>query len=232
MTPTPLYLVALFAAASLLSGCALLRSDSQRGYETISAEVEADTEMAAKKNHQAIKAIHKDNWAAARKDIDLALIADVNHAPSHNTLGQIYYQEKNLYLAAWEYEFAIRLSPSVPEYHNNLGLVYEAADRLKDAEQQYSEAIVLEPQNYHFVSNYAKIRIRQGELNPETRRLLEEVVYLDPRPEWKDWAQQQLTQSHLNVPSDDVISTSYPETPSGFSELPSAPVMEFESIEQ
>ena len=37
------------------------------------------------------------------------------------------------YLAAWEFEFALKISPSTAEYHNNLGLVYEAADRLDDA---------------------------------------------------------------------------------------------------
>lgn len=215
----------------------MLRSDKVEGYETISAEVEADTKTAAQKNQKAIAAIGKDQWDDARKHIDAALIADVNHAPSHNTLGQIYFHEKNYYLAAWEYEFAIRLAPSIPEYHNNLGLVYEAADRLKEAEIQFGEAVASAPQNYHFVSNYARVRIRQGEINGETRQLLEDVVFLDPRPEWKDWARQQLTQSHLDIPTGYSTPTilhsdeSAEDPPTSVPEMPSIPQVESQTIE-
>jgi len=152
----------------------------------------------------------------------------VNHAPSHNTLGRIHYQLNDYYLAAWEFEFALKISPNTPEYHNNLGLVYEAADRLEEASLQYTNAIELEPQNYNFVSNYARVRIRKGEVNEETRDLLDQVVFLDPRPQWKDWARQQLTQSHLNIPRQEPIEIQpesmeiYPEesTALGVPELP------------
>ena len=35
---------------------------------------------------------------------------------------------------------------------------------------------------------------------------------MDPRPEWKDWARQQLTQSHLNIPDEECPPGSIPFT--------------------
>jgi Tfp pilus assembly protein PilF len=193
----------LFYSACLslsLTGCSLLRDQKTTGYETIAADVHADTKTASEKNREAIEKLQKGDREKAHKLVDEALIADVNHAPSHNTLGLIHFQKGNYYLAAWEFEFALKISPGAPEYHNNLGLVFEAADRLEDAANQYAVAVGMAPDNYQFVSNYARVRVRAGEVTPETRELLERVVMLDPRHAWKDWARQQLTQSHLDVP--------------------------------
>ncbi len=214
-----------------MTGCSLLRTADVAGYETISADVHADTARATEKNQKAIQKLLKGDCDAAHKLVDEALIADVNHAPSHNTLGQIHFQQNNYYLAAWEFEFALKISPGVPEYHNNLGLVFEAADRHQDAAEQYASAIALAPNNYHFVSNYARARIRAGEVNPETKQLLEQVVMLDPRPAWKDWARQQLTQSHLNIPTLEQSTTMMPETMT-IPELPISPVPETPLLQQ
>jgi Tfp pilus assembly protein PilF len=193
-----------------LTGCAMLRPEKAGKYETISADLQGDSKKAAEKNRKAIEELEKGNCDKAKHLVDEALIADINHAPSHNTLGKIHYQMNDYYLAAWEFEFALKISPSTAEYHNNLGLVHEAADRLDDACQLYTAAIELAPQNYQFVSNYARVRIRKGEVNSETRQLLKQVVFMDPRPEWKDWARQQLTQSHLNIPDEECPPGSIP----------------------
>lgn len=212
----------LFACALLLqSGCALLSQTEGRKYETVTAELTADTERARELNDKAIRLIEKVHLDRARHAVDEALIADVNFAPAHNTLGQIHFQQGNFYLAAWEFEFAIRLNPNLGEFHNNLGLVYEAAGRFPQAIEQFSMAHQLDPEDYQFVSNLARARIRHGERNSETRQLLEQVVFLDPRPDWKDWARQQLTQSHLNIPATDVYQTVSEPLPAG--EVPPVP---------
>jgi tetratricopeptide (TPR) repeat protein len=100
----------------------MLRPEKAGKYETISADLQGDSKKAAEKNRKAIEELEKGNCEKAKHLVDEALIADINHAPWHNTLGKIHYQMNDYYLAAWEFEFALKTSPSTAEYHNNLGL--------------------------------------------------------------------------------------------------------------
>lgn len=188
------------ASITLGSGCALFRVDSTPSYKTVVTGPQRDTEEARKCNDKAIRSLAEDDLVAARQQADKALIANVDFAPAHNTLGKILFRQGDYYLAAWEYQFAIQLQPDMPEYHNNLGLIYEAADRLKEAVPEFQAAVDFEPDNYHFISNLARAKVRQGETSPETAALLRDVVFLDPRKEWKDWAGELLKTSHLDQP--------------------------------
>jgi len=192
--------LALVTLSSLV-GCAVIDTKEARNYDTISAGPKRDTSRAAELNAKALKSLNCEDVAEAKIAIDKALIADVDYAPAHNPLGNLLYSRKDYYLSAWEFEFAIRLQPTVPEYHNNLGLVYEAAGKWMEAAGAYQMAMELEPDNYHFVSNLTRLKIRQGQESPETRELLERVVYMDPRPEWNRWAEEQLHTTHLDMPS-------------------------------
>ncbi|MEM6771852.1 MAG: tetratricopeptide repeat protein [Bacteroidota bacterium] len=121
-----------------------------------------------------------------------ALTADVMHGPAHNNLGQVYYQQKRYYEAAWEFQYAIRLMPHQPIPRNNLGMVYEATGKLVDAAEQYALAVAEEPDNPVLLGNLARTKIRLGEQSSELRELLQQIVIKDTRPEWRVWAEQQL----------------------------------------
>jgi len=195
------WLVPVLALLVSVVGCALVKTGDVRNYETVTASPKRDTVAAKKHNRKAIRALKDDDFLEARSQADRALIANVNYAPAHNTLGRVHYCQKNYYLAAWEFEFAIRLQAEIPEYHNNLGLVFEASDKLPKAIAEYQLAVDLDREDYHYVSNLVRVRIRNDERNPETRRLLEKVVLMDPRKEWKDWAQLLLNTTHLDIPA-------------------------------
>lgn len=184
-----------------MSGCAVIDAKPKRAYETVSGMPQRDSVRARKLNNDALELLEQGNLGEARAAVDQAIIADIDHAPAHNTLGKIYFRQGNYYLAAWEFEFAIRLYPDFPDYHNNLGLVYEEAGKLPDAIEQFQLAVDLKPDNYHFVSNLARAKIRTDEKTPETRRLLEQVVFMDPRREWKNWARAQMNTTHLDIPA-------------------------------
>lgn len=186
------------AIFTIVPGCAVFKTAEPRSYETVVASPQRDTEEARRRNDRAIKFFKKGDLKKARFEADQALIANVDYAPAHNTLGRILFRQGKYYLAAWEYQFAIQLQPSKPEYYNNLGLVYEAADRLPEAMSEFQTAVEMAPDDYHFVSNLARIKIRQGNVNAETAALLREVVFLDPRKEWKDWAGELLNTTHLD----------------------------------
>jgi hypothetical protein len=50
----------------------------------------------------------------------------------------------------------------------------------------------MEPDNPEFIGNLARVKIRRGDRDEETKSLLQELVYKDSRPTWRDWAKLEL----------------------------------------
>jgi Flp pilus assembly protein TadD len=132
------------------------------------------------------------NYPAAETELKAALAADVMHGPAHNNLGKVYYHDKKLYLAAWEFQYAAKLMPNVPEPRNNLGLVFESAGKLDDAIGSYDEARQMEPDNVQILGNLARARVRRGDNDESTRELLRQLVLRETRPDWANWARERL----------------------------------------
>ncbi len=109
-------------------GCAATEKEKTR-YETIEAELDADTDKAIALNKKALKFLDEADLERAEEHLQQSLVADVNYGPAHNNLGQVYFQQERYYLAAWEFEYAARLLPENPEPVNNLGLVYDTVGR-------------------------------------------------------------------------------------------------------
>jgi Flp pilus assembly protein TadD len=124
----------------------------------------------------------------------------VMYGPGHNNLGKVYYHQSKLYLAAWEFQYAAKLMPNVPEPRNNLGLVFESAGKLDDAVGSYGEAMRLEPDNVQFIGNLARARVRRGDRDGEVRELLGKLVLRETRPRWAEWAREQLSALSVSKP--------------------------------
>lgn len=180
------------------SGCRL--TDEPMGeYETIRVTPHHDTATAIRKNERAIKQLERGDIAKAEELLQEALVADVSYAPAHNNLGHVLYLQGKYYVAAWEFEYAVKLMPNNGEPLNNLGLIYEKVGRYDEAVEKYEAAIALQPDNQEFASNLTRLRVRRGEVTPEAAQALHEVVYRDDRPEWKDWAGEQLHTKYLSM---------------------------------
>ena len=82
--------------------------------------------------------------------------------------------------------------PHQPIPRNNLGLVFEATGQLEKAEEQFHAALEAEPDNPEFLGNLARAKIRRGERSQELRDLLQQIVVIDTRPQWRTWAEEQL----------------------------------------
>ncbi len=183
----------LVALTTGLCACSTGPSTSSGGgYRTIQTQIGADTNEAKRLTAEAAAALREGNSERAEKLLLDALTADVMYGPAHNNLGQLYYQQKRYYEAAWEFQHAIRLMPHQPVPRNNLGLVFEATGQLDEAAEQYELAVVEEPDNAVLLGNLARTRIRQGETGSEVRDLLRQIVMKDTRPEWRQWAERQL----------------------------------------
>jgi len=152
--------------------------------------------------------MEKGDWPAAETALQQALAADIMFGPAHNNLGKVYYHQKKLYLAAWEFEYAAKLMPHQAEPKNNIGLIFETAGKWNDAVDNYTDAMAIEPDNPELIGNAARARIHRGDTGPQVSDLLNKLVMIDTRPEWVAWARKRLVLMSRALPS--TIQTSQP----------------------
>jgi Tfp pilus assembly protein PilF len=160
-----------------------------------------NTELARQENEIAFNLIQQGKYDKAQEHIVRALSADPLYGPAHNNRGLIYYYTDRLYLAAWEFDNAIKLMPYQSEPRNNLGLVMERAGKLNEAADSFAKARQMEPENPQYIGNLARARIRRGDNDDQTRELLEELSQKDDRPDWVEWAKTKLQRLSREEPS-------------------------------
>ncbi len=204
-------------ASLLLPACSRFAHQTPKSYTTVVADANHDVDKAREDCQRAAQSFDKGNLEKAEAALQDALIADVSYAPAHNNLGRIYFERGQLYLAAWEFEYARRLLPESAEVTNNLGLVYEAAGQMPRAIEHYRMAVAWEPGNPQYAGNLARALLRDGQDSAEVAGLLHNVVFNDTRPEWVTWARDQLN-LHATVPAHAASVT--PRQPAGAEPLP------------
>lgn len=201
-------------------GCALWKHGEVADYRTIEASPHHDTDTARQKNERALHLLEKGHLDHAERALQEALIADVTFAPAHNNLGQLYFQQGKMYLAAWEFEYAKQLMDHRPEPYNNLGLVFETVGRIAQSIEMYEIAYGMQPQNPDYIGNLARARLRRGDSDPAIAHLLDELRFYDTRPDWVAWANEQLAIGKIS-PSFELDATSQPISPNQLEILPS-----------
>ena len=173
----------------LIAGCTLDGSN----YHKVLVERHANTDLARSKNKAALKALEYEDLEVAESLLKEALAADVGFGPAHNNLGKVYYEQGKLYLAAWEFEYAIKLLPHNPEPRNNLALVLETVRRFDESITNYEAALELQPDNPELLGNLARVKMRRGDPPEDIKQLLMDLILKDTRPEWVAWAKQELS---------------------------------------
>jgi Tfp pilus assembly protein PilF len=175
-------------------GCSGVRppTDADAEYHTLGHDPHRDTDRARSLNDRAADAIRQGNYAEGEKLLRAALAADVMFGPAHNNLGKVYFAQKNLYLAAWEFTYAAKLMKHQPEPRNNLGLVFEASGKFDEAVAEYAEARKVQSDNVEFLGNEVRARLRRGDRDAQVRELLNRLIAVDRRPAWIEWARDRL----------------------------------------
>jgi tetratricopeptide (TPR) repeat protein len=186
--------------AFVLSGCSLLEDGHGTGYATLLIDSADKEAKATAETCRAAEQFQKGHFERAEKLLKDALAADVNYAPAHNNLGNLYFARGEFYLAAWEFEYANRLMPERPEPLNNLGLVYEQIGRLDKAIEYFTAAYMVNPQNPESIANLARARLKQDSRDPEIPNFLSELLLHDTRPDRIEWAQEQLAVGKFSAP--------------------------------
>jgi Flp pilus assembly protein TadD len=152
----------------------------------------SNSEGAKMQTESAYQLILVGKYKEAEPLLKKAVQYDPLFGPAHNDLGLVYLQTGRLYDAAWEFENAARLMSHQPEPRSNLGMVYEQSMQLDKAIDAYAQAEELAPQNPQYIGNLARARVRAGLKDEQTRKLLQELLMRDSRPDWLDWARTQL----------------------------------------
>lgn len=176
----------------LLPACQSSKTTVNAEYTTIDKMPVRDSELAQKLTAEGLELARQGKLAEAENILRNALAADVSFGPAHHHLGTIYFKQNKYYLAAWEFQYAIKLMPHHPEPRNNLGLVLETVGKLDDAVKWYGEAMTLQPDRPELIGNLARAKVRRGDSDKEVRDLLGQVVLKDTRPEWVQWARTRL----------------------------------------
>lgn len=203
--------------AMLVAGCASFQQKPAIDYRTVEESPLRDREAAERQYSRGLRNLDNGNLPSAEQHFTNSLSADVTFAPAHVALGKVYYLQHRYYLAAWEFDYAQRLNPQRPEGHNNLGLVFEATGRLDEAVEQYALANSFEPGNFEYLGNFVRARYRNDDRSDDLRYFMKELVFLDPRPDWRAWAEQTLELANWE---DESSLEPYPGAP--YEELPSS----------
>jgi Flp pilus assembly protein TadD len=183
-------LCALLATGlTLLPGCdATPKESATARYQTVAPGLKGNTEKARELNAQATELVLEERYDEATELLKDALTADVTFGPAHNNLGRVYYQKKQYYAAAWEFQYAAKLLPHHAEPRNNLGLVFEAVGDYDKAVGHYEEALLIEPNNPELIGNLTRSCLNRGDRGPEVRQLLNDLILRDTQPHWTEWA--------------------------------------------
>lgn len=182
----------MVAAAVCVMGCGSTQRPHGDGYQTVAKEPHRDAEFARQENARAVALMDKSDDTAAETALKAALNADIMCGPAHNNLGKVYFRQGKLYLAAWEFQYAMKLMPNQSEPPNNLGLVFEAVGKLDDAADSYGKAVALAPENVQALGNLARAKVRRGDGDGDVRALLERLVLRDERADWLAWERKTL----------------------------------------
>ena len=175
-----------------VTGCASSARPHGDGYQTVAKEPHRDAEFARQENARAVALMDKSDDTAAETALKAALDADIMCGPAHNNLGKVYFRQGKLYLAAWEFQYAMKLMPNQSEPPNNLGLVFEAAGKLDDAAESYGKAVAIAPENVQALGNLARAKVRRGDRGGDVRALLQRLVLRDDRTDWLAWERKTL----------------------------------------
>ena len=159
-------------------------------YDTQTPDNSKFTQEARTLNARGVDAFNNDNLPKAESLFRDALKADNAFGPAHNNLGQIYLARHQLYLAAWEFEYASNLMPDWVEPIIGQGLAYETGEKLDRAIEFYRLAYDHQPKHPIAISSLIRAMIKQDEDPAEIAFLLDELIMIDGRQEWVQWAKQ------------------------------------------
>lgn len=85
------------------------------------------------------------DFAAARRNYELAIRADKKYADAVNNVGTVFYAQKKYRTAIARYRKAIDMSPNTASFWSNLGTAYYSRGKFEEMANAYQKALQLDP---------------------------------------------------------------------------------------
>lgn len=195
----------------LSMGCSTVPLADSLDWKSISESNETASWGARRHNALGIKSMNHGKFAKAELHFQKAAELSPRYAAPRNNLGNVCLAREELYNAAWHFERAAELAPFSPEPLINLGLVHERAGQLGQAEEAYRLASEVSPSNPQIIGNLARVLIKSDGDPGEIHLLLKQLMFIDTRPDWLDWADSLLSTRFRGEA--EVLSPELPEGP-------------------
>lgn len=185
LRPSLMLKLALFGVVGLV-GCRSIRNVGDV------IRVEGGAERAREWTQRGIEYNQRGESGQAEESFKKAIRADETHGPAHNNLGHVYFQRGEWKRSAEAFQWAMNFLPGRPEPVNNLGLVLEAAGKLGEAIAHFESAHALMPDSPEYLGNLVRARLRRGDRGADVRKALQSLRFIETRPDWKAWVDEQL----------------------------------------
>jgi len=183
-------LLSMMVISMSITGCSALR---ESGCDEILAIGGDGAVKSRVYQHKGVRHFEHGKLPAAAAAFEQAISLDGSNGSAHNNLGLVHYQQRKLSDAAGEFEIAARLMPENPTPLNNLGMTLEAAGKGFEALDFYHQAYDLSPREPLYLGNFVRTRIRLGENDESVIAQLQELLFIESRPDWIAWINDQLT---------------------------------------
>ncbi len=174
----------------MLAGCTQLQHSNG---SVVQVQTSQNPARAIRLTEAGIKSLGRGATEDASRKFTAAIASDETYGPAHNNLGLMHYEQGDLYQAVLSFERAMEFSPHDPTVYYNLGLALESAGKTYEALDLYQQAVELDGTNPNFLGNLVRLRIRMGESDESVRSQLKDLVLIEDRPEWRAWADKQLS---------------------------------------
>lgn len=167
-------------------------ADKSARYQTIPQVPGQCPEQARAANDEGLHAIEEGDFAAAERKFREAIEHDLYYAPAHNNLGLTLLRSRRYYEAAWEFEYAAKLTPHAVEPRANLGLVYEGVGQLDRAVTEYEKAAEIDAHDASVMRHLARAYVKANRKDEGLKKLLDRLVLTPGNEQWDQWVRGQL----------------------------------------
>jgi tetratricopeptide (TPR) repeat protein len=171
----------------LLQGCRGLGHG--RGGAT-SGKVESDQRARARSEaayRQGVSNLEAGRFEHARTHLAAAVEGNSQSVHAWIALGVAGFELEDHFGAARAFHRAAQLAPDRYEPHYNLGTVLEAVGRYPEAIKAYVRALECSPDQLEVIENLARTYVKSGREPEKARRLVEQAIAVEARPEWRMW---------------------------------------------
>lgn len=135
------------------------------------AEVQARSDEAIKRNNFGVELLKQDRLAEAAEEFRRAVELEPDYAPTRLNLAYIYDRQGRIEEAITEYRKAITLEPTNLLAHNNLGVLYDKQSRYEEAMGEFQEALKIDPSDATALKNLENAKRNRGIVQEREERL-------------------------------------------------------------